>query len=176
MRAFEIQVIKAQVNADMQASPQATYCYDTDLQAGDYSPAAVREFEKGSFQGAYSSNGWRPIAYAFFDDTGEYGSRWKRVEQSAFKLGYEEVVDIYEALYGPLEDLPDDASEETKIEQRRKLVNVVRLLLGALKDDLEKETAGREEEMRGRDFEDDEDEDDSDEREMYGSDMDEDYF
>ncbi|KAF8974288.1 hypothetical protein BDZ97DRAFT_1772827 [Flammula alnicola] len=104
----------------------------TRLGVSDYHPASLTRFERGSFESAYSSDGWRPIAYGFFDDMGEYGRHWKRVERSEFKLGHDDILDVYEALCGPLEDLPDDADEATRDGRRRELVNIVRLLLGAV--------------------------------------------
>lgn len=104
--------------------------------AGDYHPD-LKTFERGSFEGAHSSNGWRPIAYGFYDDTGEYGRNWKRIEQANFKLGQEDVLDIHEALWGTLEDLPDDADKSKEEKRRRELVNSVRILLAAVGIDYE---------------------------------------
>ncbi|KDR83810.1 hypothetical protein GALMADRAFT_236207 [Galerina marginata CBS 339.88] len=52
----------------------------------DYHPDILTQFEEGSFEDAYNSEGWRPIAYGFYDDTGKYGRSWKRAERNAFKL------------------------------------------------------------------------------------------
>ncbi|KAF9534861.1 hypothetical protein CPB83DRAFT_901803 [Crepidotus variabilis] len=107
--------------------------YKRASKENDYHPSALARFERGSFDGAYSSGGWNAIAYGFYDDDlGGYGSRWKRAEQSDFKLDYEGIRDVYEALWGPLDDLPGDADEEQKLDRRRDLVDTVRILLGAV--------------------------------------------
>jgi len=86
------------------------------LRKSDYAPDAVKQFEKGSIQCAYNSNKWRPIAYAFYDVCGEHGRNWRRVERAAFQLGRNEIMDVYEALWGLLKDLPNNADEEARIE------------------------------------------------------------
>jgi len=47
------------------------------------------------------------------------------------------VLDIHEALWGPLEELPDDANDLMQEKRRRELVNDVRLLLAAVGIDYE---------------------------------------
>jgi hypothetical protein len=107
-------------------------------------------FERGSFESAHSSNGWRPIAYGFYDDTGEYGKHWKRIEQASFELGEDDVLDIHEALWGPLDELPDNADDSGQEERRCELVNNVRLLLTAVGIDYEVACNDAEKDDRGR--------------------------
>ena len=47
------------------------------------------------------------------------------------------MLDIHEALWGPLEELPDDADDWRQEERRRELVNNVRILLAAVGIDYE---------------------------------------
>jgi hypothetical protein len=70
----------------------------------DYHPSEIRKFENGRFDRAYSGNGWRSIAYGFFDDCGDYGEKWVRVENAKFVMGED---DVYEALWGPLDDMEE---------------------------------------------------------------------
>jgi len=101
----------------------------------DYAPSILRRFESGSFDNAYSSDGWRPISYGFYDDQqGWSGRQWKRVEEANFRLGSNDVQDIYKALWGPLEELPKSSgtSNEASLRHRRALVNTIRVLLGAV--------------------------------------------
>ena len=103
--------------------------------SSDYAPSILRRFESGSFDDAYSSDGWRPIAYGYYDDEqGWSGRQWKRVEEANFSLGSNDVQDIYKALWGPLEELPrsSGATNKATLKHRRALVNTVRVLLGAV--------------------------------------------
>lgn len=115
----------------------------------DYRPPEIRKFEQGRVDGAYSENGWRSIAYGFFDDCGRYGKKWVRVENAKFSLGEDDVKDAYEALWGPLDDIQgDDGGKE--MNRRKKMVNTVHVLMAAagiryiiaIKDD-EQDDAGR---------------------------------
>ncbi|KDR83809.1 hypothetical protein GALMADRAFT_236202 [Galerina marginata CBS 339.88] len=98
----------------------------------DYRPSILTAFERQSCEQSYNSNGWHPLAYGYFDDMGQHGRRWKRLECRGFGLGYEEIVNVYETLWGPLEEHPERANEEATYDHRRKLVDSVRLLLAAV--------------------------------------------
>ena len=69
----------------------------------DYRPSESKKFENSRFDRAHSGNGWRSIAYGFYDDCGDYRKEWVRIENAKFVLGEDDVKDVYEALWGPLE-------------------------------------------------------------------------
>lgn len=96
----------------------------------DYHPSEIKKFERGCFDRAYSGNGWRSIAYGFYDDCDDYREDWVKVENARFVLGEDDVKDVYEALWGPLDDIQGD-DEEEEMERRSKMVNTVRVLMAA---------------------------------------------
>ncbi|KAF9534858.1 hypothetical protein CPB83DRAFT_924174 [Crepidotus variabilis] len=99
----------------------------------DYKAKELSQFESGSFGDSHNSNGWQPISYGYYDnEIGWKGDRWKREERAKYRLRSQDVHDVYEALWGPLEDLPEDAEGEVTLQYRRKLVNTVRILLAAV--------------------------------------------
>jgi hypothetical protein len=117
----------------------------------DYSPPEIKKFENGRFDRGYSGNGWRSIAYGFYDDCGDYGEKWVRVENAKFDLGEDDVKDLYEALRGPLDDVQvqGDDDEEQEMNRRVEMVNTVRVLMAAVGigydiaiDDGERDDAG----------------------------------
>lgn len=55
-----------------------------------------------------------------------------RVENARFALGEDDVKDLYEALWGPLDDGRGNAQEEEERDRRCKMVDTVRVLLAAV--------------------------------------------
>jgi len=100
--------------------------------SSDYFSPALREFDRVVHDSAYTHNGWRPISWACFEDYRPNVKKWRKIEHSAFKLGKDDILDVYEALWGPWEEDTQTTYETTKFNHRRKLVNTVRLLLGAV--------------------------------------------
>jgi len=100
--------------------------------SSDYFSPALREFDRVVHDSAYTHNGWRPISWACFEDYQPNVKKWRKIEHSAFKLGKDDILDVYEALWGPWEEDTQTTDETTKFNHRRKLVNTVRLLLGAV--------------------------------------------
>jgi hypothetical protein len=118
----------------------------------DYRPSEIKKFENSRFDRTYSGNGWRSIAYGFYDDCGDYAKTWVRVENAKFVMGEDDVKDIYEALWGTLDDIQGDDDDEADeaVERRSKMVNTVRVLMAAagigyfiaIDDDDERDDAG----------------------------------
>jgi hypothetical protein len=120
----------------------------------DYHPSEIRKVENGRFDRGYSGNGWRSIAYGFYDDCGDYGKKWVKVENAKFDLGEDDVRDAYEALWGPLDDIHgdddnDDDDDDEEMDRRIKMVDTVRILMAAAGigytfaiDDDERDNAG----------------------------------
>ncbi|KAG6374090.1 hypothetical protein JVT61DRAFT_4733 [Boletus reticuloceps] len=75
--------------------------------------------------------GWQSICWGFFDDKGNYGPKWHRSEVADMGLHEEGVLDVHEALFGPIETPPRDDADAL-LAYRRKLVATVRLLFAAL--------------------------------------------
>ncbi|KAF8130215.1 hypothetical protein EV363DRAFT_1490437 [Boletus edulis] len=75
--------------------------------------------------------GWQSICWGFFDDKGNYGPKWHRSEMADMGLYEEGVLDVHEALFGPIEKPPRDDADAF-LAYRRKLVTTVRLLFAAL--------------------------------------------
>lgn len=103
----------------------------------DYNPPELKKFEDGRFDGAYTSHGWRPIAYGFYDDCGEDCRKWRKVECADFQLTGDGVKEAYEALWGPLKEVPNDDEEDEDVEadiwtRRKTMVDTVRVLLAAV--------------------------------------------
>lgn len=95
----------------------------------DYNPSEIKRFKNGS---PYSGNGWRPIADGFYDDCDDYGENWVRIENARFSLGEDDVKDVYEALWGPVDNIHgSDDEEEEEMHRRSRLVNSVRVLMAA---------------------------------------------
>ncbi|CAA7259703.1 unnamed protein product [Cyclocybe aegerita] len=105
-------------------------------QESDYRPAGPKKFERGKIEHAHSYNGWRPIAYAYFEEVSNYRNS-TTVEHSGFKMTGNDVVDLHEALWGPVKGLSDGANEEEKVKQHTHLVDTVRVLLAAVGVDYE---------------------------------------
>lgn len=108
------------------------------LAAGPADPDAISKELEGGLQTMHTRNGWRSISWGHYDrSNGNFGKNWRRVEQGNVDLYEEGILDIYEALFGKLDELGADANEESKVERRRKLVTAVRLLLAAVGIDYE---------------------------------------
>ncbi|KIJ61259.1 hypothetical protein HYDPIDRAFT_50749, partial [Hydnomerulius pinastri MD-312] len=100
----------------------------------------------------HTRNGWQPICWGYFDDSdGNYGRDWRRVEVGGLELYKEGVLDIYEAMFGALEE-PDSSDEAAVLEYREKLVLGVRLLLAALGVDYRIACTDEEEDERPDDY------------------------
>lgn len=97
----------------------------------DYHPSEIRKFQNGRFDRAYSGNGWRSIAYGFYDDCGDYAEKWVRIENAKFVLGEDDVKDVYEALWGPLDDMQGDDDDDREMNRRIEMINTVYVLMAA---------------------------------------------
>ncbi|KAF8438497.1 hypothetical protein L210DRAFT_2268271 [Boletus edulis BED1] len=75
--------------------------------------------------------GWQSICWGLYDDSGNYGRNWRRVEVADMGLHEEGVIDVHEALFGPSEK-PPSGDADALLAYRRKLVATVRLLFAAL--------------------------------------------
>lgn len=103
--------------------------------ANDYNPPEIKKFEEGRFDGAYTSNGWRPVAFGFYDVSGENRRRWRKIECASFQLTEEGVKEVYEALWGQQEEDLHDEEEDMDADmhaRRKTLVDTVRVLLAAV--------------------------------------------
>ncbi|KAH0833948.1 hypothetical protein J3R83DRAFT_11144 [Lanmaoa asiatica] len=81
----------------------------------------------------HSRGGWQSICWGYYDDeNGNYGRRWRRIEVAEMGLHEEGVLDVYEALFGPIDTPPND-NADALLEYRRKLVATVRLLFAAVR-------------------------------------------
>ncbi|KIJ61203.1 hypothetical protein HYDPIDRAFT_31507 [Hydnomerulius pinastri MD-312] len=77
--------------------------------------------------------GWQRVGWGKYDDSpNNHGPRWRRIELGQVDLSSEGPKNIYEALFGELEPLSDNADEATKTAHRRKLVQAVRLILASV--------------------------------------------
>lgn len=99
---------------------------------------AISRFSNGDIRTMHSGDGWHSVMWATWDpmDGLNEGKDWKRVELRSCDLYPDGIIDIYEALFGPLPEIPDDADQETreKAEQDRRvrLVGTVRVLQAAV--------------------------------------------
>jgi hypothetical protein len=99
----------------------------------DLDVKALKDELGGGLANMHTNKGWRSIVWATWDDLGgrNYGQR--RVEQRSCDLYDEGIVDLHEALFGPLPE-PVGGSD---LARRQASVNVVRLLLAAVGIDYE---------------------------------------
>lgn len=96
----------------------------------DYRCPEVKHFERGLFDRGHDSNGWRPIAYGFYDNCEDYGRNWRRIENAKFLLEHKDAKDIYNVFWGPLEE--DGEDEDAESERRKNMVDTIRVLLAAV--------------------------------------------
>ena len=96
----------------------------------DYRCPEVKHFERGLFDRGHDSNGWRPIAYGFYDNCEDYGRNWRRIENAKFLLEHKDAKDIYNAFWGPLEE--DEEDEDAESERRKNMVDTIRVLLAVV--------------------------------------------
>ncbi|KAJ7179543.1 hypothetical protein C8R46DRAFT_987320 [Mycena filopes] len=89
----------------------------------------------GGLGNMHVNKGWRSIAWATWDDMGGRNIGQRRVEQRGFDLYDEGIVDLHEALLGPLPEPSGDGGSE--LARRRASVDVVRVLLAAVGIDYE---------------------------------------
>ncbi|KDQ09073.1 hypothetical protein BOTBODRAFT_58868 [Botryobasidium botryosum FD-172 SS1] len=93
----------------------------------------------------------RSICWAFYDDDEGFRHReWRRVEVFGFDLDQRDVLNIHQALFGPLEPLAADADDAAIAARRCMLVRTVRILLASVGIDYpvrckEEEDGGEEE-------------------------------
>ncbi|KAF8890121.1 hypothetical protein BD779DRAFT_1469447 [Infundibulicybe gibba] len=93
---------------------------------------SLREFRDRRIDRMYGTQGWRSIAYGLFDDQGKYGRDWTRKEVFSFDMDLDGILDIHEVLWGPLADLPPDASADDQIKQRQSLIRALGVLLASV--------------------------------------------
>ncbi|KAH0833946.1 hypothetical protein J3R83DRAFT_11142 [Lanmaoa asiatica] len=79
----------------------------------------------------HSRGGWQSICWGYYDSDGNYGRKWRPIEVAEIGLHEEGVLDIHEALFGPIDTPPND-NADALLEYRRKLVTTVRLLFAAV--------------------------------------------
>jgi hypothetical protein len=79
-----------------------------------------------------SEKGWKSIAYGSYDDCGRSGKKWVKVENAELCLEENDVKGVYEALWGPLDDIQGDDEEEKEMDRRSKMVDTVRVLMAAV--------------------------------------------
>ncbi|KAN0080110.1 hypothetical protein V8E55_009676 [Tylopilus felleus] len=99
----------------------------------------------------HSRGGWQSICWGYFDDDGHYGRGWRRIEVADMGLHEQGVLDVHEALFGPIETPPDE-DVEALLAYRRKLVATCRLLLAALGINYEVACTDEEQDDRPGDF------------------------
>ena len=80
----------------------------------------------------YSRNGWSSIAHGSYSHYDRSGKKWVKVENTALDLGEDDVKQVYEALWGPLDDIRGDDEDKQEMDRRRKIVDAVRVLLAAV--------------------------------------------
>ena len=90
------------------------------------------ELGKG-LQDMHIRNGWRSVCWGLYSqDDGNFGKRWRRIEEKDFLMDEDGLMDIHEAMFGPTESLSEDADEEAKLERRKALVRTFKLMLAAV--------------------------------------------
>ncbi|PBK89160.1 hypothetical protein ARMGADRAFT_1015339 [Armillaria gallica] len=112
-------------------TPANTVPADLDLKK-------LKEDVNGGLSNMHTNNGWRSIFWATWDRMGgsNFGSRFKRVETRGCDLYPDGVLDLREALFGPLPDLqPDD--KEGQVKRQEELIRTVRVVLAAVGMDYE---------------------------------------
>ena len=119
--------------------------WDYGLKFKIYSRPGTNDYEIKSYYG----NGWRSIAYGSYDNCGRSVKKWVKVENAELDLGEDDVKDVYEALWGPLDGAQGDNGDEQEMDRKRKMVNTVRVLMAAVGigyaiaiDDNEQDDAG----------------------------------
>ncbi|KAF8890113.1 hypothetical protein BD779DRAFT_1518376 [Infundibulicybe gibba] len=95
--------------------------------SGEPTPSTnIRMFEGRSHASTYRRQGWRSITYAFYDDENNHWRKWKHIEVFSVDVTHTGLVEVHEALWGPLAALPPDASAADLLERRRALVRTLR--------------------------------------------------
>ncbi|KAF8438498.1 hypothetical protein L210DRAFT_3544133 [Boletus edulis BED1] len=111
------------------------WCYSLGYKIYDRISGAPTDYSDPSTDGPpstwHSREGWQSICWGFYDDEDNYGHNWRRIEVADMGLHEAGVLDVHEALFGPIETPPSD-DVDTLVAYRRKLVATVRLLLAAL--------------------------------------------
>ncbi|KAG8215205.1 hypothetical protein J3R82DRAFT_8744 [Butyriboletus roseoflavus] len=79
----------------------------------------------------HTRGGWQSICWGYYDDDGNYGRRWRRIEVAEMGLHEDGVLDVHEVLFGPIDTPPND-NVDAVLEYRKKLVATVRLLFAAV--------------------------------------------
>ncbi|EIW77430.1 hypothetical protein CONPUDRAFT_168360 [Coniophora puteana RWD-64-598 SS2] len=82
--------------------------------------AVAQRFQKSR----EAPSGWKQIGGASFDGL--------QAERGAVRIAHRDVLDIHDALLGPIDKPSEDASEETKLAFRRQLVWCARLLMASV--------------------------------------------
>ena len=101
-------------------------------------PKAIAGEINGGTQTMHSRNGWRSICWGAYDESnGNFGKNWRRVEVGAVDLYNDGLIDICEALFGPLEELEADADQVSHLKRKEKLVIAARLLMAVVGIDYE---------------------------------------
>ncbi|KAF8890116.1 hypothetical protein BD779DRAFT_1518385 [Infundibulicybe gibba] len=77
----------------------------------------------------YDMPGWCSIVYGFHDDRNTW--YWGGHVLS-FDMDLDGVINVHEALWGPLADLPPDASADDQVKQRQALIRALRVLLASV--------------------------------------------
>ncbi|KAF7975065.1 hypothetical protein HWV62_10573 [Athelia sp. TMB] len=92
----------------------------------------------GGIQTMHSRNGWRSICWGAYDESnGNFGKNWRRIEVGGVDLYNDGLIDICEALFGPLEELEADADQALHLKRKEKLVFAARLLMAVVGIDYE---------------------------------------
>ena len=79
----------------------------------------------------HTRGGLQLICWGYYDDDGSYGHRWHRIEVAEMGLHEDGVLDVHEALFGPINTPPSDNADAV-LEYRRKLIATARLLFAAV--------------------------------------------
>ncbi|KAF7362407.1 hypothetical protein MVEN_00587900 [Mycena venus] len=101
----------------------------------DLDVKALKDELGGGLANMHTNKGWRSIAWATWDNLGGSNFGQRRVEQRSCDLYDEGIVDLHEALFGPLPEAAADGKLD--LARRQASVNVVRLLLAAVGIDYE---------------------------------------
>jgi hypothetical protein len=102
--------------------------WDYSLDFKIYSRPGTNDYESK----AYYGNVWRSIASGTYDNCGRSRKKWVKVEDANLDLEEDDVKDVYEALWGPLDVIQEDDESKQEMDRRRKMVNTVRVLLAAV--------------------------------------------
>ncbi|KAF8890111.1 hypothetical protein BD779DRAFT_1469440 [Infundibulicybe gibba] len=70
------------------------------------SATSLKTFRGRSHASTYDRQGWRSIAYAFYNDNNTNGRRWRRIEVFSVDATNKGLLEAHKALWGPLKALP----------------------------------------------------------------------